>query len=131
MGVWLCMLTAILGGLFVAMFGLALVVVVLQLLPNSSYLEIRSDGFTMRGFYRDHLYLWQDIQAFVPISIHGNRMTAVTFTPEFAGRVWGRNMSQALAGCDGAIPEYGVPADKMADILNECLARFHDATPTG
>lgn len=127
-GVWLCTLAPILGGLFAAMCGLVLVGVAIQLLPNSSYLEIRSDGFTMRGFYRDHSYRWEDIQAFFPISIHGNRMTAVTFTPEFAGHVWGRNLSQAMAGCDGAIPEYGVPADKMADILNECLVRFRDAT---
>lgn len=131
MGAWLCTLSAILGGLFVAMCGLASLVFVLQLLPNSSYLEIRSDGFTLRSFYRDHSYRWEDIQAFFPISMHGNRMTAVTFSPGFTGHVWGRNLSQSIAGCDGAIPEFGVPADKMADILNECLARFRNATPSG
>lgn len=125
-GVWLATASLVLGGLSIAFWGLGFLVFIIQLLPNSSYLEIRSDGFTMRGLYRDHSYRWDDIQAFFPVSLHGNRMTAVTFRPEFEGHVWGRGMSQAIADCDGAIPEYGVPADKMAEILNECLARFRE-----
>jgi len=125
-GVWLATASLVLGGLSIAFWGLCFLVFIIQLLPNSSYLEIRSDGFTMRGLYRDHSYRWDNVEAFFPVSIHGNRMTAVTFRPEFAGHVWGRGMSQAIAGCDGAIPEYGVPADKMAQILNECLTRFRE-----
>jgi hypothetical protein len=124
LGIWIAMFEAIIGGLFIAFCGFGVLILSLQLLPNSSYLEIRGDGFTMRALYREHNHRWDDVQQFFPVEIKGNRMTGVVFHPNFAAKVWGSRMSQSLAGCDGAIPEYGVRADKMAEILNECLVRF-------
>ena len=54
----------LLGWSSIIFFGLGVIVFVIVLIPNSTYLKLTYDGFEMRSLYKSHLTKWGDVKSF-------------------------------------------------------------------
>jgi hypothetical protein len=109
----------------IAFFGLGVVVALIQLLPNSSYLELDERGFTTCTMFRKGFVPWQDVGEFYPCTIPpGTRsMVAYRFAPGYTPHATTRKVLNALAGAEAALPDtYGRPAKDLAELLNKIRA---------
>jgi len=124
LGVWLGLRGSTVGWFCAAFFGIGIVVFVLNLLPNSSFLALNNQGFTVRALYREHSYRWTDVEAF-RVGIIGTlgwkrtRMVVFNFSSEYHATPRLRKIALAVAGSEGALPDtYGLTLDQLADKMN-------------
>jgi len=116
------------GWVCVAFFGAGLLVFFLGLLPGSSYLELRRDGFEMSSLYRKWFVRWSDVESFFSRRIASNRMVCWDYVPEYQGHARGRRFSASLAGVEAALPDtYGRSANELAELMNEWRLRHRKA----
>ena len=103
----------------IALFGLGVAVFLLQLHPKCSYLILRTEGFTFCALFRKHGVRWQDTKAFVPVRIGMNTLVGWSYASTFHARDRLRELNQALAGVDAALPDnYGLRPEDLANLLN-------------
>ena len=118
------------GYLCIVFFGLGGLVFAAQLLPGSSFLKIRRDGFEFRALWRGTAFRWSDVQEFGVAELtmyHGgipqkHRMVGFRFSPAYASNKHPRlrRLNQALVGYDAALPDnYGMKHDELASLLNQ------------
>jgi hypothetical protein len=119
------------GYVCIVFFGLGGVVFAAQLLPGSSFLKIRRDGFEFRALWRGTAFRWSDVQEFGVAEFtlyHGgipqkHRMVGFRFSPSSARRDAHprlHRLNQALVGYDAALPDnYGMKHDELASLLNQ------------
>lgn len=113
---------AIFTGLF---FGLGVIVFVVQLLPNSSWLRLDRDGFTIRSLYRDSRSSWNDMLHFHPIRIRRNSMVGWKYAEEYEQSQTGRIVANTLTGVEGALPDtYGMKPAELADLMNSYVVKY-------
>ncbi len=118
---WLC----------VGFFGLVAGVALLQFLPQSSFLRLHADGFTVRTLYREANYRWEDVDTFGVMAIRHNKMVGFNYAPHFDQAKRLRRAVAGLAGFEGALPDtYGMKAEELADLMNEYKYR-HEAAAEG
>lgn len=116
---WLC----------VGFFGLGAGASLLQFLPQSSFLRLHADGFTVRTLYREATYRWEDVDPFGVVAIRHNRMVGFNYVPHFDRAKRLRRAVAALAGFEGALPDtYGLKAEELADLMNEYKYRYEAAS---
>ncbi len=65
------------GWVAVAFFGLGVAVFVLQLLPNSTYLRVGPEGFTVCHLFRAHSCRWSDVGPFKVGRVARKEMVAI------------------------------------------------------
>jgi len=129
---WVARLGNAVGYLGVAFFGLGLVVFVIKLLPNSSYLRVRQEGFTVCSLFRCHTVQWRDTSEFgvadlgVKKMVGWNSALAAEKLPSLF------KASQLISGYGCALPEtYGLDAEELCALLNstrtECLHQSSSA----
>ena len=113
------------GGWFVAIvFGLGSLVFAAQLLPDSSYLLLGPDGFTVRTLYRSQKYRWAQVERFGVTRIGGNKTVAFDFSREYRKYHVARQVAAGISGYEGTLPDtYGMKPERLAELLNEWKAR--------
>lgn len=125
LGVWLTPQRPILGWLVTAFFGLGIVVSPLMLLPNSTYLRLDEEGFEMGSFIRNQKFKWTDVADFRLGSIHGTKIIAIIFRPEYKQLQRGRAVAAALSGMEAAIPNhYNATLEQVLEALTTWKERF-------
>lgn len=108
----------------IVFFGLCALVAAVNLHPNSSYLELSSEGFTFASLFRRSFVPWSHVREFIPYKMHHNAMVGWNYSSSFAGSATGRKVSTALAGVEAALPDtYGMKATDLASLLNQLLAQ--------
>jgi hypothetical protein len=124
-GLWMSSEKPMMGYLCAGFFGLCLVVFTLQLLPNSSYLRLDPEGFTMRGLFRGNTVRWADVERFSVICLHNNDMVAWDYAPHYKTQSLGRAVSRGLVGIEAALPDtYGMKAEQLAVLMNRLRLRY-------
>jgi len=119
-GVWMVLSENALGWFVVVIFGIGMLVFAVLLLPNSAYLRIGPDGFTVCSLFRAHSYTWSDVGPFTVGRIGGNRMVVFDFSEHYRRVPRARKVALAIAGHEGALPDsYGMPLEALAELLNE------------
>jgi hypothetical protein len=109
----------------IVMLSLGVVMFILQLLPNCSYLRVSSKGVEIRSLWRTYRYQWTDISHFYAGNIGPNKMVLMAFAPTYHHAQMGRTVSMALTGAEGALPgTYGFTAEALAERLN-CWKTAH------
>jgi hypothetical protein len=109
-------------------FGLGLLVALILLLPNSSFLELDSDGFVVRNLFRDSRLSWAHVDGFEVRRIGIRKMVTLTCVPSYSPLARARTMMRTVAGSDGALPDtYGMSAEDLAHIMNERLELHRQA----
>ena len=110
----------VLGWFCAAFFGIGALVCTINLLPNSSFLVLNSEGFTMRSLYREHSYKWTDVETFTVGSIGFRRMVVFNFSNGYSGQPRLRMIASAMTGAEGALPDnYGLSLRELADKMNK------------
>jgi hypothetical protein len=123
-GLWIVACGAPLGWLVVIFFGLGVLVSAVRLLPNSAYLRIDSQGFSLCSLFRIYSFRWDDVQEFA-VAWNGQfRLVAFNFAPGYQGRGIGNKISAGISGFDAALPNsYGMSLTDLAALLNDYKQR--------
>lgn len=94
-------------------FGLGLVVFLLQVLPNASYLRLTRDGFEIRNLFRTSFVPWSEV---VEIG-WGREFVGFTFAEGASAPRW-RHLAYKLMGAEGILPDtYGHKPEALAEIM--------------
>ena len=112
-------------------FGLCALAAVIVLLPGSSYLKIRRDGFVFGSMFRRHHLPWTAVGPF-GISQVGPQSMVVFDILDSARLPRAARLGMAVAGANAGLPDtYGMKAGELAAILNaardRALERAHQA----
>jgi hypothetical protein len=129
-GLWMAQEKPVQGYLGVAFFGLCAVVFVIQLLPNSSYLLLASEGFTFCGMFRKHFFQWSDIHAFSVFSFsHSGNMVGWKFSSQYQPQPGMRRLNKNFFGVEAGLPiTYGMKAEELAELMNGLSLRYGGKT---
>jgi hypothetical protein len=122
-GVWMIASHNLMGWFVLLFFGLCLLVFVINLLPNASYLRLTKDGFEVKQLFRSNFYRWtdvQDIQSGAQYKYGFPIRTYVGFnfsdTYEQAGKA--RAIAKSLTGCEGQLADnFGMEAPGLAALM--------------
>lgn len=123
------------GALVGIVFALCCLVFLVRLIPNSSFLRLDRDGFTLRTFFRDHFVPWADVDRFFVVNqksygITTNRYIGYNYSESTRRLKAVRAVNRLFTDAEALIEPVGMKAAEQAAILNECLLRFRSA-PTG
>ncbi len=100
----------------IAFFGLGAIVFTMQLLPNSSYLRLTREGFTMCSLFRCHTIQWRHVSGFGVGRIYTKKV--VGWDPAHDVSKPGK-VTKALSGFASALPDtYGLGAEELAALMN-------------
>jgi hypothetical protein len=129
-GVWIIGDGQWLGLIPTFFFGLGLVVSLILLLPNSSFLELDDDGFCFRNLFRDSRFSWADIAGFEARRLSMRKIVTFDFAHGYTASRHAPALARTISGAEGALPDtYGMSAEDLADLMNERL-RIYRQTPT-
>jgi hypothetical protein len=113
------------GWLPIVFFGLGMVVFALELLPNSSYLRVGPDGFTVCTLFRS--CRWGDVGAFKVGRVGTKEMVVFDFSPQYRGPRRLARLNAGVVGAEGAVAAAGtwnVRMDQLTDVLNRYRERY-------
>lgn len=92
------------GAWWIAMlFLLGVPVALVQLLPGSTYVEVRPDGLVSCQLFRRHVTPWSDIERFLVTSISGHTAVGIVYKPG-AAKPRLRSVARTLTGVEGILP---------------------------
>lgn len=106
----------------IVFFGLGVVVALIQLLPDSAYVELDERGFTTCTLFRKRFLRWEDVAEFSTIRLEGrvSPMVAFRYAPGYTAHATARKLAKTLAGAEDALPDtYGRSAQELAELLNK------------
>ncbi len=111
------------GWLVAGVFGLGSLAAVIVLLPGSSYLKIRADGFVFGTMFRRHHLPWTAVGPF-SMSQVGPQTMVVFDILDPARLPRGAKFATAVAGANAGLPDtYGMKPAELAAILNAARDR--------
>jgi hypothetical protein len=115
-GFWMLSDGRVTAYLTIAFFGLCALVFGISLLPNSSYLRLAREGFTVCSMFRSRFIEWRHVGEFGVTRIGLKKM--VGWDPSHSTSKLGR-ANKAMCGYASALPDtYGMKAEDLADLLN-------------
>jgi hypothetical protein len=114
--------------IFVAFFGLGILIFGVNLAPGSSYLRLSREGFTYCSLYKSRHYSWNEVERFGLIVVGMNRTVGFSFSSSYKGLERARKAVAAVAGYEGALPDtYGKKAAELVALLNEWKNKYEGA----
>lgn len=109
-----------LGWFCAVFFGACAFVFAILLLPNSSFLKIDENGFTVCSLFRSHTYSWKDIQSFDIAIVGIQKMVVFNFSNTYKDARIARRMSVATCGYEAGLPDsFGLTPSELARLLNQ------------
>ena len=120
----------VVGWIGAVLFGLMLIVFVVQLLPGSSSLELTSEGFTLTSLYVRSFRRWSDINDVRVVKVGRRQVVGFQYRPGYRAKATLRRFNRASAGIDGALPiTYGMKVEDLADLMNEIKHHLTNGRP--
>jgi hypothetical protein len=116
-----------LGWLPIVFFGLGMAVFALQLLPNSSYIRVGPDGFTVCTMFRVHSCRWGDVGAFKVGRVGTKEIVVFNFSRQYRGPRRLARLNVDVVSAEAAVAAAGtwnVRIDQLADVLNRYRERY-------
>jgi hypothetical protein len=108
------------GWFTVVLFGLIVILSLLQFIPNSSYLIINDKGLKIKTLFRTSELSWDDIDNFYTKKVFFQKFVMVKFSPNFQGKFLGVAVEKQLTNRENALPEnYGKSTEELSNLLNE------------
>ena len=128
-GVWLAPAEGLPAYLSAGFFAVGIPVAIIQLLPNSTYLELEPHGFTFCSLFRRTTIAWLDVEEFIVCKLQQHGMSVrssvgFNFATSYERARTGRLIAKAVASCEGALPDtYGMRAEDLASLMNRYLLK--------
>jgi hypothetical protein len=105
-------------------FGVGIVVSALMLLPGAAGLTLDRDGFTTTSLFRANRSLWQNVTGFQAISVPFSPKAMVGFDDVMAKGKALAELSTAMAGRSGALPDtYGLAVEELVRVMAQWRER--------
>lgn len=99
-------------------FGICLIIFMINMIPNSSYLKIDEKGIEMKNLFKITFIPWQAVSGFKTKFIFVNRLVTFTIDEKLLE-------NSKMKGKSGAFPDtYGMSAKNLANLLNEYKVKF-------
>ena len=113
------------GWLCVLFFGICAAVFSVQFFPGASYLRLRSDGFIFCSLFRKSpLILWRDVSDFRIVRLPPTGHPMVAFDCHAAPNRGVRRLNRQLVDATDGLPSgYGLPPDRLAELMNAWRSR--------
>lgn len=103
---WVAILT-------IFLFGISLIVFIINLIPNTSYLKIDERGLEIKSLFRTTFIPWQVVSGFKTKQIFVNRLVTFDINEKYLE-------NSKIKSKTGAFPDtYGMSAKKLAALLND------------
>jgi hypothetical protein len=104
-------------------FGLGIPMSIYMLTPGAGELRIGRDGVEMKTLFRPVKLAWGDVSGFYVDSIRtglsSTKMIAIEYSPSYRKLRMGRQVSAAMTGMQGALPNnFNRPAEEVCELLN-------------
>jgi hypothetical protein len=107
----------------ILLFGILAVLFIAQMLPNSSYLLLKEDGFTLCSLYRKWGLNWSDIEEFRVGVLAETDVVAFNFSSTYNRRQKVRKITKSMNGFEMALTDtYGMSAEELARLMNNWKA---------
>lgn len=111
------------GYLCLGFFGVGACVMAANMLPQSAYLKIESDGFIVCNLFRRRRTRWLDVAEFGVFKLRGKSMVGWNYAGSYVGPAKLRSFNKGLTGYEAALPDtYGLKAHELADVLEGARA---------
>lgn len=133
-GIWMIGVNPLLGWVSTLFFGLGIPASLVMMRPGTTYLRLDPTGFEMVAMSRRHKLEWTDVSGFELVRLHGNKMIAIEFSPDYSRQIAGRAVAAALSGIEAAIPDhYEVPIEEVLHMLLDWRRKYGQgiAWPSG
>jgi hypothetical protein len=115
-GFWMLSEHPVSGYTSIIFFGVCALAFCVNLLPNSSYLRLTPDGFTICSTFRSRSIKWRDVGPFGVTRIGTKKM--VGWDPSHPVSKLGK-VNRVMCGYASAMPDtYGLKPEELAEILN-------------
>ena len=94
----------------------------LNSIPNSSYLLLTPQGFTVRNLFHSKSYKWEDIKNFY---VTPKKLVAWEFGDNFQKELILKTVGKFLFGYENALPDnYRMKPEELAEMLSSWKNRF-------
>ena len=124
-GLWMTTEHPVLGWITVGFFGLGIPASLVMMRPGTTYLKLDQKGFEIVSMTRGCRIKWTEVEAFSIGTMHGNKMIAIEFSPEYTRQQAVRALASALTGIESAIADhYTAPIEEIFEALNAWKERF-------
>ena len=121
-GIWTLPQQPITSWIGIVFFGIGAVFAALNLLPNSSYLQVTREGFTICSSFRRRFIEWQQVGTFGVSNLGFKKMVGWDATQP-ASTVGAAN--KLLTGHSSALPDtYGLTVEELVDLMNRARDEY-------
>ena len=111
------------GWIVAILFGLGLVLSIIQLLPGAAYLKIGPKGLEYKTMFRARHISWTEINSFGTYRQASQDFVGINYNSEV--KSFSQNASLALVGFDDGLPDtYGHRANELAVLLTASRSHF-------
>lgn len=101
-------------------FSLGVIIFVIQLIPNSSYLKLTKNQFEIRSLFKSSYTKWSDVEIFKTGYIRQSEMVMFDFSKDHKKHNIGKTIAKFLTSNEGALPNtYGMKATDLAELMNK------------
>lgn len=119
----------------VIFFGLGIPLSIINILPNSNYLLLTPEGFTIRSSFRSRLFKWSDIKCFSVDQLTSpnpfvlwfgiGKVVTFEFSDTYTKQKVARAIAEGLAGHESALEgAYGMKFQDLCNLMNEWRERY-------
>ena len=124
-GLWMAPREPLIGYSSAAFFGLGVVIAIVTLHPNSTYLLLDKSGFTFSTLFRKSYVPWHHVQSFVVARVYVNNMVGWNYSPNFQRSPTMRRVNTRISGAEAALPDtYGLSAGELVAMMNNLRAQY-------
>jgi len=113
----------------ISFFGLGVIVFIIQLIPDSTYLRLTRDGFEVRSLYKSNFTKWDEIKSFragsLTVPTYTNLGTFISTNKKMVFYDYKKShkkyrIGKSLSGRQAALPDlYGMKVDELAKLMNK------------
>ena len=112
------------GWAVLVFFAVGTIISAVMLMPGAAGLTLDRDGFTIMSLFRANRSRWQDVSGFQAITIPFSRRAMVGFDDVTAKGKALAELSTAIAGRSGALPDtYGLAVEELVRLMAQWRER--------
>lgn len=108
----------------ITVFSFCSLMTIAALLPQSNYLRLSTEGFTVRSWFVNSFTPWTDVDRFAAEYVGLNKIVVFNYSHAHRKNKIAKFLAQHIKGFEAALPHnYGKKAEDLANLLNQWKSR--------